>query len=107
VTVDLTRRVLTLGVREVPVSSGTFRTRTPTGWMTVTGRADIKVLSGKELGLGGAYSTKVPWVVELRTDDGTTTYLGGLVYDSKAPGRYDVMSGWFGLGLSDAKWLYG
>jgi lipoprotein-anchoring transpeptidase ErfK/SrfK len=106
VTVDLSRRMLIVGSRAVPVSAGARRTPTPTGRMTVTALTDIRTLSGKEVGLTGAYGIKVPWVVELSADDGTTTYFGGLAYDAKAPGRYDTTSGWIGLGLSDAKWLY-
>ncbi|MFD0505368.1 L,D-transpeptidase [Streptomyces chiangmaiensis] len=105
VTVDLTRRTLTIDGRELPVTAGTVRTRTPTGRMTVTALAAIKTVSGKDVGLKGAYGTKIPWVVELRAGDGTRTYLGGLVYDAKAPGHYDVTSGWIGLNLVNAKWL--
>ncbi|MFG3057712.1 L,D-transpeptidase [Streptomyces sp. NPDC048231] len=106
-TVDLSRRTLTIGRRELPVSAGTVRARTPTGRMTVTALANLKTVPGKDVGLKGAYRAKVRWVVELRAADGTTTYLGGLVYNAKAPGHYDVTSGWIGLDLVNAKWLHG
>ncbi|MEU1414595.1 L,D-transpeptidase [Streptomyces sp. NPDC005731] len=106
-TVDLTRRTLTVGGRELPVSAGTVRARTPTGRMTVTALAGMKTVSGKDVGLKGPYRAKVRWVVELRAADGTTTYLGGLMYNAKAPGHYDVTSGWIGLDLVNAKWLHG
>lgn len=104
--VDLIRRVLTLGGRKVPVTSGRFRTRTPTGRLTVTGREDVMMLSGKELGFRDAGNLKVPWAVRLRADDGTVTYFGGVLYDIKASGAHDVTTGWIGLNLMDAKWLY-
>ncbi|KUJ37906.1 L,D-transpeptidase [Streptomyces sp. NPDC093228] len=106
-TVDLSRRTLTIGRRQLPVSAGTVRAQTPTGRMTVTALANLKTVPGKDVGLKGAYRAKVRWVVELRGVDGTTTYLGGLVYNAKAPGHYDVTSGWIGLDLVNAKWLHG
>ncbi|MEU6365223.1 L,D-transpeptidase [Streptomyces sp. NPDC046931] len=105
-TVYLVGRVLVIGDRALPVSSGKFGTRTPTGRMTVTARRDITTQHGKALGLAGGYGFKVPWVVELRSADGTSTFLGGLTYDSKAPGNYDSTNGWIGLGVDDAKWVY-
>ena len=105
-TVYLARRVLVIGDRVLRVSAGTFDTRTPTGRMTVTARREIMTQPGKAVGFKGSYSVKVPWVVELSADDGTSTFLGGLTYDSKAPGNYDTTNGWIGLGVEDAKWVY-
>ncbi|MET8950422.1 L,D-transpeptidase family protein [Streptomyces sp. NPDC004393] len=109
-TVYLAKRVLLVGDRALPVSAGAFDTRTPTGRMTVTARQGITTLSAEDLrikgGAGGEADVKIPWVVELRADDGTSTFIGALTYDFKAPGNYDTTGGWIGLGLSDAKWLY-
>ncbi|MEV6022839.1 L,D-transpeptidase [Streptomyces sp. NPDC052036] len=109
-TVYLARRTLLVGDRALPVSAGAFDTRTPTGRMTVTARRDITTLPAEALRIkgaaGGDAGVKIPWVVELRADDGTSTFIGALTYDIKAPGNYDTTGGWIGLGLSDAKWLY-
>ncbi|MFF4957860.1 L,D-transpeptidase family protein [Streptomyces sp. NPDC001222] len=109
-TVYLAKRVLLVGDRALSVSAGAFGTRTPTGRMTVTARQDITTLSAEDLrikgGAGGAADVKIPWVIELRADDGTSTFIGALTYDFKAPGNYDTTGGWIGLGLTDAKWLY-
>ncbi|MEU0007221.1 L,D-transpeptidase [Streptomyces sp. NPDC006314] len=106
-TVDLTRRVLSVGGRELPVSAGRSRTATPTGRMTVTAREKSKAVSGEAVGFEGDYTLNVPWVVELRGKDGSSTFFGALFHDAEAPGRYDTTSGWIGLGPGDAKWLYG
>ncbi|MGW0706704.1 L,D-transpeptidase family protein [Streptomyces sp. NPDC002643] len=64
-TVDLTRRVLTIADRRLPITTGTFRTPTPTGRMTVTARAESKAVPATTVGLGAAYDVKLPWVLEL------------------------------------------
>ncbi|MGW7048891.1 L,D-transpeptidase [Streptomyces avermitilis] len=106
-TVHLARRILTVDGRTLFVSPGTGRTDTPTGRLTVTAKYEIKLVSGEDIAFKGTYSYKVPWMVELRADDGTAAYLGGLSSDEKAPGNYDTTRGWIGLRVPDAKWLYG
>ncbi|MET7854145.1 L,D-transpeptidase [Streptomyces avermitilis] len=106
-TVHLARRILTVDGRTLLVSSGAARTPTPTGRLTVTAKYESKAVSGEDIGFEGKYSYKVPWMVELRAEDGKSTYLGGLLYYDKAPGNYDVTRGWIGLSVADAKWLYG
>ncbi|MFD5629766.1 MULTISPECIES: L,D-transpeptidase [unclassified Streptomyces] len=105
-TVDLSRRVVTVAGRELPLSSGAPETPTATGRMTVAARTSTKLVPADELGFAG-YDIKVSWYVELRAPDGTTNYIAGLGYDDKAPGNYDLTSGWIGLRPSDAQWLYG
>lgn len=105
-TVDLTRRVLLIGGRQLPVSAGTVLSPTPTGRMTVTARLDTKAVPGRDAGVAGSYSVKIPWVIELRADDGRTTFLGGLIYDAKAAGNHDATNGWIGLEPAQAVWLY-
>ncbi|WP_405730682.1 L,D-transpeptidase [Streptomyces sp. NBC_01537] len=105
-TVDLSRRLLTIAGRELPVSSGTFQYPTPTGLMTVTAKFPTKAMDSAALGLAGAYDVTLPWVVELRTADGRTNYVLALTYDETAPGKSDVTHGWIGLRTADAKWLY-
>ncbi|MFJ9964129.1 L,D-transpeptidase [Streptomyces avermitilis] len=106
-TVHLARRILTVDGRTLFVSPGTARKDTPTGRLTVTAKYEIKLVSGEDIAFKGTYSYKVPWMVELRADDGTSAYLGGLSSDEKAPGNYDTTRGWIGLRVPDAKWLYG
>jgi lipoprotein-anchoring transpeptidase ErfK/SrfK len=105
-TVDLSRRLLMIAGRELPVSSGTAQHPTPTGLMTVTAKFPTKAMDSAALGLGDGYDLTLPWVVELRTADGRTNYVVALTYDEKAPGKRDVTHGWIGLRTADAKWLY-
>ncbi|MFE9995968.1 L,D-transpeptidase [Streptomyces avermitilis] len=106
-TVRLASRILTVDGRTLFVSPGTARRDTPTGRLTVAAKYEVKLVSGEDIGFKGTYSYKVPWMVELRADDGTSVYLGGLSSDEKAPGNYDTTRGWIGLRVVDAKWLYG
>ncbi|MER7689534.1 L,D-transpeptidase [Streptomyces sp. NPDC097610] len=101
-TVDLSRRVLTVAGRELPISSGSVRYPTATGRMMVVTKDSVRALSlfvGKDL-------EKVAWVIGLRAADGTTNFVGTLTGDEKAPGHYDVTTGWIGLRHADAVWLY-
>jgi hypothetical protein len=105
-TVDLSRRVISVAGRELPLSSGSVGTPTRTGRMTVTAKESVKLLPGNEVGVKGEYSLKLPWIIELGASDGTANYIAALTYDEKAPGNYDRTKGWMGLRRSDAKWLY-
>ncbi|GGN65601.1 hypothetical protein GCM10011579_036160 [Streptomyces albiflavescens] len=105
-TVDLSRRVISVAGRELPLSSGTAWTPTGTGRMTVTAKESVKLVPAGVAGLKDGYNLKVPWVIEFSASDGRTNYIAGLTYDAKAPGNYDLTTGWIGLRQSDAKWLY-
>ncbi|MGW2640838.1 L,D-transpeptidase [Streptomyces sp. NPDC001348] len=107
VTVNLSARYLVAGGRRLPITCGLPKTPTPTGRMTVTSMTDVKVAGGEVVAGGSTGSYKLPWVIGLRAEDGTATFIAAVPYDEKAPGKYDVTSGWIGLRLSDAKWLYG
>ncbi|WP_217569966.1 L,D-transpeptidase [Streptomyces sp. GbtcB7] len=101
-TVDLSRRMLTVAGRDLPISSGSVRYPTATGRMMVVTKDSVRTLSlfaGKDL-------QKVSWVIGLRAADGTTNFVGTLTSDEKAPGNYDVTTGWIGLRRADAVWLY-
>ncbi|MFC9634057.1 L,D-transpeptidase [Streptomyces mirabilis] len=101
-TVDLSRRMLTVAGRDLPISSGSVRYPTATGRMMVVTKDSVRTLSlfaGKDL-------QKVAWVIGLRAADGTTNFVGTLTSDEKAPGNYDVTTGWIGLRHADAVWLY-
>ncbi|MEV7191802.1 L,D-transpeptidase [Streptomyces sp. NPDC093510] len=106
-TVDLSQHRMTVGTRELPVSAGTARHPTPTGRMTVVATHRVKRMAAGDVGLGGEYDLKLPWVVELRTPDGDTTYAGAMTYDEKAPGSRNITRGWLGLRTDDARWLHG
>ncbi|MFF1624380.1 L,D-transpeptidase [Streptomyces sp. NPDC058272] len=104
--VDLSRRVISVAGRELPLSSGAERTPTGTGRMTVTAKESAKTMPGSEAGIKNDYRLKVSWVIELGAADGTANYIAALSYDEKAPGHYDRTTGWIGLRPTDAKWLY-
>ena len=72
-TVDLSRRVLIVADRELPISAGTFETPTPTGLMTVTAKSSTKIVTGGTVGLDDAYEMKLPWVLELSPIEATAT----------------------------------
>ncbi|MFF2512901.1 L,D-transpeptidase [Streptomyces sp. NPDC058086] len=101
-TVDLSRRMLTVAGRDLPISSGSVRYPTATGRMTVVTKDSARALSL----FAGKYMEKVAWVIGLRAADGTTNFIGTLTSDEKAPGTYDVTTGWIGLRRADAVWLY-
>ncbi|MFC7258808.1 L,D-transpeptidase [Streptomyces lutosisoli] len=105
-TVDLSRRVISVAGRELPLSSGSVWAPTGTGRMMVIAKEPAKVLPASEAGFKDAYDLKVPWVIEFSASDGTANYIAGLAYDEKAPGNYDRTTGWIGLRTGDAKWLY-
>ncbi|MGN5382326.1 L,D-transpeptidase [Streptomyces lasalocidi] len=90
----------------MPLSSGFARTPTPTGRMTVIARVPVTVVSGAVVGRPDGFRYKVPWVIRLRANDGTTTAVFGMITDGRAPGVFDLTSGWIGLRTADAKWLY-
>ncbi|MEE1758141.1 L,D-transpeptidase family protein [Streptomyces sp. SP18BB07] len=173
-TVDLSRRVLTVAGRELPISAGTLETPTPTGRMTVTAKADVRLVPGATLGFGDEYDGQLTWVLELTpvgtaapaaadatgesalteatagTDTNTgagpfdpadpdpdadpdpetaptdatgtggraspaptltpgdsAVWIAALPHNEKAPGTFDMTSGWIGLRTTDARWLYG
>ncbi|MER5304368.1 L,D-transpeptidase [Streptomyces lasiicapitis] len=106
VTVDLTRRTLTVRGRTLPLSSGTAAHPTKPGRMTVVAKHRTKRLTGGTAGLGDEYDVSLPWVVELRDTTGRTNYAVALTYNEQAPGKADVTRGVLGLRTSDAKWLY-
>ncbi|MFE7839026.1 L,D-transpeptidase family protein [Streptomyces sp. NPDC057474] len=77
VTVDLSRRVLTVAGRELPISAGTVRMPTPTGLMTVTVKSRTKVVTGPTIGSpSDAYDLKLSWVLELSPIEASATAEG-------------------------------
>ncbi|WP_060886879.1 L,D-transpeptidase, partial [Streptomyces caniscabiei] len=89
-TVDLSRRVLTVAGRELPISAGTVETPTPTGLMTVTAKADVKLVPGATVGFGDEYDGQLTWVLELTpvgTDaTGATGATGGSAWTEATAG---------------------
>lgn len=104
-TVDLGRREMSVGGRTLPISSGSLKTPTPTGLMTVTAKYRAATVPGDSAGWNG-YDVKGTWVMRLRTPDDRTNYLLALTWDEKAPGNYDRTGGVIGLRRDDAMWLY-
>ncbi|WP_052744155.1 L,D-transpeptidase [Streptomyces odonnellii] len=109
-TADLSRRLLTVAGRELPISSGALKAPTPTGRMTVTAKYLNKRMPTEGMGAGAVvgreYEVRLPWVIELRTPDNRTNYIVAMTYNESAPGRQDTTHGWIGLRSSDAEWLY-
>ncbi|MFF9868824.1 L,D-transpeptidase [Streptomyces sp. NPDC013953] len=105
-TVDLSRRVLTAAGRQLPISSGDARHRTPVGAMTVSAKHAEQRMTGDDVGFSGQYDMVLPWVIELRAAGGATNHLAAIPYDDRAPGMRDVTTGWIALRPSDAAWLY-
>lgn len=103
--VDLGRREMSVGGRTLPISSGSLKTPTPTGLMTVTAKYRAATVPGDSAGWNG-YDVKGTWVMRLRTPDDRTNYLLALTWDEKAPGNYDRTGGVIGLRRDDAMWLY-
>lgn len=85
-TVDLSRRTLTVAGRELPISSGTLKTPTPTGLMTVTAKNTDEIVTSEMLGLGDAYEMKLPWVLELSPVGASDTGDGSDVGDERGTG---------------------
>jgi lipoprotein-anchoring transpeptidase ErfK/SrfK len=104
-TVDLGRREMSVEGRTLPISSGSVKTPTPTGLMTVTAKYRAATVPGDSAGWNG-YDVKGTWVMRLRTPDDRTNYLLALSWDEKAPGNYDRTGGVIGLRRADAMWLY-
>ena len=91
--------------RTLPISSGSLKTPTPTGLMTVTAKYQAATVPGDSAGWNG-YDVKATWVMRLRAPDDRTNYLLALTWDEKAPGNYDRTGGVIGLRRADAMWLY-
>ncbi|MFF3485002.1 L,D-transpeptidase [Streptomyces sp. NPDC002701] len=104
-TVDLGRREVTAGGRTLPISSGTVKSPTPTGLMTVVAKYETTMLPG-EVADWSDYEIKATWVLRLRGADDRTAYLLALNWDETAPGNHDVTGGAIGLRSGDARWLY-
>ncbi|MCX4907303.1 L,D-transpeptidase [Streptomyces sp. NBC_00878] len=104
-TVDLGRREMTVEGRTLAISSGSPKSPTPTGLMTVTEKYEAAMVPAAEAGWNG-YDVKAPWVMTLRTPDNRTNYLLALTWDEKAPGNYDITGGAIGLRYDEAMWLY-
>ncbi|MEU5704806.1 L,D-transpeptidase [Streptomyces aurantiacus] len=104
-TVDLGRRQLVAEGRTVPISSGTEKSPTATGLMTVTAKYRSAAVPADVAGWS-TYDMKASWVMRLRGPGDRTNYLLSLDWDQKAPGSYDITGGAIGLQREDAMWLY-
>ncbi|MGW1108472.1 hypothetical protein [Streptomyces sp. NPDC002540] len=105
-TVDLSRGMLTVGARSLAIAAIGGRSFGPEKRMTVAAREEAKALPARTLGIEDARTTVIRWVVELRGDDGTTTYLGSLPSFTGDPGHADRAHHWIALNSADAQWLY-
>ncbi|MDT0573567.1 L,D-transpeptidase [Streptomyces sp. DSM 3412] len=103
-TVDLSRRVLAVAGRELPISAGTLETPTPTGRMTVTAKADAKVVRDATVGFDDEYDVKLTWVLELApvtTGATATTAPAGAAGAAGEPDRTEATDGTDPTGTPD------
>ncbi|MFJ6832548.1 L,D-transpeptidase family protein [Streptomyces sp. NPDC091209] len=103
-TIDLGRRVISVAGRELTLTSDNLTGYVPDFRSTVAGKEPSMMFSGKTVGLGGTYSFKASWAIELVDPDGRTNFVGAMTNDGQ--GRFQVSHGWIGLREADAKWLY-
>lgn len=106
-TVVLGKRVLIVGGRVMPMTSGLPDSPEPTGPLTVYRKHETKVVTVTDLTGGIAYTTAISLAVELRDVNNEPVYVG-IAFSSKekSTGEQDTGAGWIGLDSADAKWFY-
>lgn len=104
-TVDLNGRTLTVDDRALAITSGSVRSPAPVGLMTVSAKWDLKRVTTGEL-FKGVYEVTYPYVIELRDAENDQVYVGALDHSKKARATDTPTTGWIGLALNDAAWLY-
>jgi len=107
-TVDLGKRILSVGDRVMPMTSGLTDSRKFAGPMTVYSRKpDNKVLYVNDPAYGTRYNAEISLAVELLDADKEPVYVGAaLSYNKKDLGKYATSGGWISLDPADAKWFY-
>jgi hypothetical protein len=105
--VVLGKRVLIVGSRVMPMTSGFTDSPMPAGPLTVYKKHETKVVTVTDLAGGVAYTTVISLAVELRDTDDQPVYVG-IAFSSKekSTGKQDTGAGWIGLDSADAKWFY-
>jgi len=105
-TVVLGKRVLIVGGRVMPMTSG-LPDSLATGPLTIYKKHETKVVTVTDLAGGVAYTTEVSLAVELRDTHDEPVYVG-IALSSKegSVGKHDTGAGWIGLDSADAKWFY-
>jgi hypothetical protein len=107
-TVALGKRVLIVGGRAMPLTSGLPDSPGLVGPLTVYKKHATKVVTVTDLTGGVAYTTEVSLAVELRDTHDQPVYVGiAYSYKEKSTGKHDTGAGWIGLDPTDAKWFYG
>lgn len=105
--VVLGKRVLIVGGRVMPMTSGLPDSPEPAGPLTVYKKHETKVVTVTDLAGGVAYTTEVTLAVELRDTHGEPVYVGiALSSKERSVGEQDTGAGWIGLDSADAKWFY-
>jgi len=106
-TVVLGKRVLIVGGRVMPMTSGLPDSPELAGPLTVYKKHETKVVTVTDLAGGVAYTTEVSLAVELRDANDDPVYVG-IAFSSKekSTGEQDTGAGWIGLDPADAKWFY-
>lgn len=107
-TVNLDKRVMIVGKRIIPLSSGVTNTPHFTGPLTVYDRRpDLKLATVASPADGSRYHAEIAYAVELRDADNTPVYVGAaLGFDKQSTDRPGVSGGWIDVSATDAKWFY-
>ena len=106
-TVALGKRVMIVGSRVMPLTSGFSDGSEIVGPLTVYKRHETKVVTVTDLTGGIAYTTAISLAVELRDVNNEPVYVG-IAFSSKekSTGEQDTGAAWIGLDSADAKWFY-
>ncbi|MFJ8138457.1 hypothetical protein [Streptomyces sp. NPDC096013] len=107
-TLNLGKRVMFVGKRIIPLSSGVINISKFTGPLTVYDRRpDLTLAAVTGPADGSRYNAEISYAVELRDADNTPVYVGAsLGFDKQNAGRPGVSGGLIEVSSADAKWLY-
>lgn len=112
-TIDLAAHRLTVDdgagrIRSLPVTAGRPGYATRPGRMRVAEKQATTRMSAGTAGLGPQYDLDVHWCVRLVAEDGYTTSVCALDWQSAdVIGKENVTSGLVGLSPEDARWYFG
>ncbi|WP_405870837.1 hypothetical protein [Streptomyces sp. NBC_00005] len=104
-TLDLPGHTLTFGGRVLPIVSEFDAPAGPTSPMTVAAKQDRRTLT-VDVPSKGNVSVDVPYVVELRDEQGRPLYAGAFTPQLKILSGYDARGGLISLPARDAQWFY-
>lgn len=104
-TIDLRKKWMIVDDRNMPITSGFVKASDPVTVMRVTRMWDLKLVADEDL-FKGLYYAAYPYVIELRDERNNPVYLGALTYNEKVRKGGGSTSGWVGVSVKDAAWLF-